>query len=158
MGSSTLVGIAILLALAGFLLALWRGAVVLSRSLPEPQPLPTPPAPVPYNDAALHARISRGELALEKRFEELTAAVAHGIDHVDRNEKRVRGIVTGALRRFAAEGYEDPGVRAEVESLPEIDAPVGPDQEMSAMSNDVDPDILDAWGSVPGDTSEMTRS
>lgn len=55
----------------------------------------------------------------EDRIEKLYKAVADGIDHVDRNEKRVRGIVVGATRRFENSEYFDAGVDAELDTLPE---------------------------------------
>jgi len=83
----------------------------------------------------------------QERMDRLTKAVAEGIDHVDRNEKRVRGILTGARNRFASAGYEDPGVEAEVESLPPVDEESGGEEELQPVPDDVD---MGSWSSVPG--------
>jgi len=112
-----------------------------------------PPATLttPQNPDELR-QISTRTDALEQQIQDLFLAVADGIDHVDRNEKRVRGIVTGAKRRFAAEGYEDPGVEAELDSLPPLDARSGEGQGVLPLSNDVG--VVEqqgsSWDSVPG--------
>jgi len=99
-------------------------------------------------DKALLTRLEE----LERQIPDLFKAVAEGIEHVDRNEKRVRGIVTGAKRRFAAEGYEDPGVEAEFDSLPDVDAGSGESQGVLPLSNDVGAveEQGSAWETVPG--------
>ena len=87
------------------------------------------------------------QVAILKRLDEITAAVAHGIEHVDRNEKRVRGIVKGAERRFEAAGFQDPGTKAEVASLPRVDEPSGAEEGLQPVPDGVE---SDSWGSVPG--------
>jgi len=152
--------LSIIVAVAALALVLWAGVLLRNIVAAQPSDIPAP-APVPYDDGPLwemvHA-VNNALSELQKGHVDLTAAVAHGIDHVDRNEKRVRGIVTGALRRFEAEGYEDPGVGAEADSLPIDDAGGSRIQPLPAVPNDVDPDYVAAWATVPGDTSEMTES
>ena len=87
----------------------------------------TEPAP-PYDDHHI-----RGELSLLRKdigddFEEvagrikhLTAAIAEGIERVDRSERRVAATVARAQKKLALAGYEDPGVEAEVEGLRLLD-------------------------------------
>jgi len=126
-----------------------RQVGVVLRKIGTIQPLPIPEQGHPNAiDNALLTRIED----LERQVPELFQAVAEGIAHVDRNEKRVRGIVTGAKRRFAAEGYEDPGVEAEHDSLPELDAGSRLEEGVLPLSNDVG--ALEQqgspWDSVPG--------
>jgi len=89
------------------------GAVLHTLSTPQAHDTPEAFDPEP---------LWRSLEGLEKRTLEsisaLTKAVANGIDHVDRNEKRVRGMVVGAVRRFENSEYYDAGVDAELETLP----------------------------------------
>ena len=98
----------------------------------QPREMPAPAQDFSHVNA-LASRID----GLEKDIQTLYKAVADGIDHVDRNEKRVRGIVTGAKRRFAAEGFVDPGVDAEEDSLPRDHAAGGEDEGVPPMSDDL---------------------
>jgi len=88
---------------------------------------------------------------LEKRtldqFKDLTAAVAEGIEHVDRAERRVRAAIQSAKRRFEAEGYIDPGLEAEAAALPQGDGDPGPEEELPSVHEGVEPG---SWASVPG--------
>lgn len=116
---------------------------VVSRTIANPIPA-TPPFPDPAGALVnLNERLN----AVESKIGACMKAVADGIDHVDRNEKRVRGIVTGAKRRFDAAGFEDPGTSAEVESLPEVDEGSGPPEELQPVPEDVG---ADPWAAVPG--------
>jgi len=116
----------------------WLGWVLLHK-IDRIEP-PTIPEPAPSFD----------DSELWKAIEVLTRAVADGIDHVDRNEKRVRGIITGAKRRFEAEGYVDPGVEAEIDTLPRDDEGGGGEEELQAVPEDVEPDY---FLGLPGDFS-----
>jgi len=127
---------------------------VVSRMSDEFQPLDSPGASVNFD----HLQVIQDQVdRLERDLKACFQAVAEGIEHVDRNEKRVRGIVTGANRRFEAEGYVDPGVQAEEDSLPVGDATEGGNAPLPPVSNDVDPDYAQAWSGVPGDTSELMK-
>jgi len=147
-GMDTLQTVAVLWIAAAVVLLLIKTFKGPSRGS---QPSDTPPiapgqasASVQYVDD-----LERNLHELDKRVTELTAAVAHGIEHVDRTEKRVRGIVTGAKRRFAAAGYEDPGVEAEADSLPRDDAESI--EGVQTVPSDVGPDNgSDPWSRVPG--------
>jgi len=108
----------------------------------------TSPAPSPDNDLEYLVTSMSGQLQLlENRMDACMKAVAEGIDHVDRNEKRVRGILTGARNRFASAGYEDPGVEAEVESLPEVNEAPSQEEQLPPVPEDLE---LGSWGAVPG--------
>lgn len=120
---------------------------VVLHTIREHQP-PASPSPRASLEEVkyLHDRAD----AADKRIDDLTRAVADGIDHVDRNEKRVRGIVTGARKRFANEGYEDAGVEAEFSTLPEPDGGGGGEEELRLLQNDVEVNESDPWAGVPG--------
>jgi len=120
---------------------------VVLRTLSTSQPRDTPVSAM--NSLEINTLQIKFD-AMEERVERLTRAVADGIDHVERNEKRVRGIVTGAKRRFAEAGYEDPGVEAEYDTLPEVDAPERDPKPVPAVHEDLGGET--AWASVPGFT------
>ena len=129
----------------------WGLARVLQGKFPGNQPRDTPETATyemyveltNSKQRALERKI--GELRAD--YQMLTKAVAEGIEHVDRNEKRVRGIVTGAQRKFEASGYADPGVDAEADTLPLDDA--------TGFANEELPDVPETlgrnpWEAVPG--------
>lgn len=132
---------------------LWFAKVqvgVVLHKIGEIQPPDTPPADPNYATTQERLGALEGDYGvLLVKMHTLTKAVADGIDHVDRNEKRVRGIVTGAKRRFEAEGYVDPGVEAEADTLPRGDASYGPEERVQPVSDDVEPAPSPLQG-VPG--------
>jgi len=125
------------------------GAVL--RSFKENQPHDTPSSPRASLEEVKYLN-DRAD-AIDRRIEALTLAVADGIDHVQRNEKRVRGIVLGAKRRFEASDYYDPGVDAEADTLPQRDEESGRDEGVLPLQPDVEspPDWAGTpWAAVPG--------
>ncbi len=141
-----LLGMAVAAALAALAFVEIRKVRVVLHTLSTDEPRDTP-------SKANHDALWDSLEGLEKRtlasIADLTKAVAEGIDHVDRNEKRVRGIITGARRRFEAEGYSDPGVEAEADTLPELHAESGGDQPVLPLPNDVE-ESGSPWDAVPG--------
>ena len=112
------------------------GAVLHKLTKVEPSDIPT----ASYDDEWIHRALER-----------LTAAVAEGIDNVERNEKRVRGIIRGAQRRFENSEYFDAGVEAEADTLPEDHEEAFREQRMQPMSEDMEPATnSEAWAVVPG--------
>lgn len=71
-----------------------------------------------FDDGPIFALVQE----IGKRVDDLTIAMDEGIKHVDRAEKRIRGIAQGAQRRFEKAGLIDAGVDAEVEELQAGDA------------------------------------
>lgn len=74
------------------------------------------------------ARVSRGLsdqyamlLELDGKVATLTLAVAEGISHVKRAEKRVQGIIQGARKSLEERGLEHPGLEAEAQELLDLD-------------------------------------
>ena len=117
---------------------LQMGAVL--RTFRESQPSVIPAEP--YDDEWIHRALER-----------LTAAVAEGIDNVERNEKRVRGIVRGAQRRYEASDYYDAGVDAEADTLPERDEESGREEGVPPLQPNVEstPEWIGTpWAAVPG--------
>lgn len=54
---------------------------------------------------------------LASRVEDLTIAVAEGVNNVQRSERRVRAVVASARRELAEAGYAHPGLEAEATQL-----------------------------------------
>jgi len=74
------------------------------------------------------ARVSRAQadqyalwLEHEGKIANLTLAVAEGIAHVKRAEKRVQGIIQGARKSLEERGLEHPGLEAEAQELLDLD-------------------------------------
>lgn len=86
---------------------------------------------------------------LWKAIERLGLAVAEGIEHVERKSKRIDGVIAGAQRRFAAEGYIDPSLEAEAGTLPELDGANGEEQRLLLLPEHVEVPS-NPWASVPG--------
>jgi len=68
------------------------------------------------------AQAARERDELERRIDQLTQAVAEGIERVDRAEKRIRKSVTSARKLVRENGLEHPAIEAEYEELRERDA------------------------------------
>jgi hypothetical protein len=58
---------------------------------------------------------------LARKIELLTRAVAEGIEHVDRSERRVRATVARARRELAESDHVSPGLEAEWHDLRDFD-------------------------------------
>lgn len=128
------------LLLAGIALATLAACLVwvvrvVTRMIDGFQP---PDTPSEASFEALWKSLEELEDRTKDAIAKLTQAVANGIDHVDRNEKRVRGIVVGAKRRFEAEGYVDPGVDAEADTLPLVHEPGGEGEHLPTLSDGVE--------------------
>ena len=59
--------------------------------------------------------------AIADTVDDLKAAVAHGIEHVERTEARIRATVQRARKEFREGDYQHPGVEAEAEQLRLLD-------------------------------------
>lgn len=91
----------------------------------------------------------------EERIRRLTAAIAEGIEHVDRSERRVRAVVQRAQQRLRESGFEDAGLEAEAAELRRIDAEGSAAEGMQTVLEDVDDGAEPAFDfrGVPGDVS-----
>ena len=75
---------------------------------------------------------------LEAGLADLTLAVAEGVNNVQRSERRVRAVVTGARRQLAEAGYEHAGLEAEHGELRSLDADSGNGEPVPAVPEAVD--------------------
>jgi len=132
--------------LVGLIVAGWlvgRSLNAVAATFTQSIPAAAPDQALAESHSALAERFDR----LDSKVDACMKAVAEGIDHVERNEKRVRGILTGARNRFASAGYEDPGVEAEITSLPEVDERSSPEEELQPVQEGLE---LGSWVAVPG--------
>jgi len=83
---------------------------------------------------------------LRDGLHETRAAVAQGIDHVERVERRIRGTVRRARKELADNGFEHDGLEAEAEGLHLVDGDGGEEGWVPPMQQDVG----DAPSSIPG--------
>lgn len=86
--------------------------------------------------------------AVESEFAELRTAVGHGIEHVDRTERRIKSTVRRAERRLDEAGFRDEGVEAEAANLRGDDADARPEERVPDLPNLV---------AVPGNTGPTPR-
>lgn len=102
-----------------------------------------PHGPVQLALDALDARVrdvlATAQLARahEDRMNNLTLAVAEGISHVDRAEKRVRATVNRARKELRESGVESPGVEAEAAELRLIHGGLGEEEGMPPVPTSV---------------------
>lgn len=90
---------------------------------------------------------------LEASHKSLMQAVAVGIEHVDRSERRVRATVKRAKKRFEESGYSDEGLEAEEEGIYLGDEDGLRQEELPLLQDDVEPDNPgenSPWLVVPG--------
>lgn len=83
---------------------------------------------------------------LRDALQETRAAVAEGIQHVERVEKRIRGTVRRARKELADNGFQHDGLEAEAEDLRLFDGDGGEDGWVPPVQQDVG----DAPSSIPG--------
>lgn len=77
---------------------------------------------------------------LQVRINELTMAVAEGIQHVDRAERRVKATVARARRQLEDSGLESPGLEAEWAELRERDGDGGEERGVQPVREAVEAD------------------
>ncbi len=110
-----------------------------------------PPPPDPYDDSWIEPHIEAAIQPVRQEIVDLYLAVDEGIKHVERSEKRVRAVVTGAQRRHEAQGYVDPGLEAEAGALPPVHALIEPAEGVPELPEDMG---LNPWLMVPGTVEE----
>lgn len=106
-------------------LGLWRVLGRIRAALDSYETVVTPP----YDDAALRAALDSHAEAIDALQAEVTdqsLAIAEGIRHVDRAERRVRAVVGRAKKRLDDAGFSDAGLDGEVAELREIDGSGSP--------------------------------
>jgi len=80
---------------------------------------------------------------LEARINHLTLAVAEGIQHVDRAERRIAGTVARARKLLAESGVESPGLEAEAYELRLLDGDARPAEGVREVPESVEPPPAD---------------
>jgi len=104
--------------------------------------LPTVAPPEPVEDPRVAGLLAR--------MDDLTTAVADGVNRVQRSENRVRSIIQGARKELADAGLEHPGIEAEAGQLQPVDGTGGEPEPVPALPTDVeDPERP---SSIPGVT------
>ncbi len=80
---------------------------------------------------------------LEGQRKEMTLAIAEGIEHVDRAERRIKSTLQRAKTKLAGLGYQDDGVDAEMEELRLVNGGGGKESELPPVPEHVGaPDTL----------------
>lgn len=75
---------------------------------------------------------------LRERMDRLTIAVAEGIEHVERAERRVRATVARARRELSEDGVAHPGLEAEHAQLRDGDGDGGEERGVQPVREEVD--------------------
>jgi predicted RNase H-like nuclease (RuvC/YqgF family) len=111
---------------------------------------------------ALSGRVQEHQRALDTlstlphRIDELTLAVAEGIKHVERAERRVRTTIQRARAELAEHGMESAGLEAEWEELRDQDADRSGEGRMQLVREEVEEDpggLIEVPDWLPGDWS-----
>lgn len=91
----------------------------------------------------------------DARLNQLTLAVAEGIQHVERAENRIRATVQRARKELVENGFEpSPGLEAEASSLRLGDVDRGPERPVHPVREEVgDDDEIIPLPGVPGHVS-----
>ena len=117
-------------------------------------PPPVEDAPDTHPPSALDMDVRPDITRLEAQMIELRMAVAEGIQHVERVEKRIKGTIRRARKEFADEGYEHAGLEAENSELQHLDGTGGPEGGMLPMPEE----LGEAQSSIPGVTVAQLRT
>jgi len=139
-----------------FVIVVLCGVVVaMYVSRPDTSPIPAPPEIVanPYDDSEIRSLLGLHE----DRFEALTLAVAEGISHVSRAEKRINGTIARARKGLSDNGMESPGLEAEYGELRAIDGGGEPESPVLPMPSQVEAFARDDQAPDDGVTDEMLQ-
>jgi len=94
---------------------------------------------------------------IERRAEELATALAHGIEHEERRERRIQATVKRARRQLAELGVEDPGLEAEFDGLSVSDGGASEEGEVLLLPGEVEESPGVQESSIPGVTREQLQ-
>lgn len=104
---------------------------------------------VPFDDSGLVGQLATHEAtlkSLEQAMIETRAAVAEGINHVERVENRIKATVRRAQEKLSEHGYESPGLNAEAAQLQLLDGGGGEESQLPEMR----PGLAEAPSPFPG--------
>lgn len=96
--------------------------------------------------------VHRALHAMDERLEDMTLAIAEGIERVDRSERRVRQVVSRAKKQLDEFGIDDPGLSAEASQLHLLDGEGSQQSRVQPMPENMAPRI-DVSG-IPGAWSD----
>lgn len=112
--------------------------------------------------ASLTQRVDADRTAtneLGHRVEQLATALAHGIEHEDRRERRIEAVVRRARKQLAQAGVEDAGLEAEFDGLHVVDGGGGGGGELPAVREEVEESPGDEASTVAGvSVSQLQRA
>ena len=141
-----LAGLVVLALMIGF------ASLVLWRSRPASNAVPEVVKETPYMCAGC-ADIAAITKDLQAEMRDVKAAVAEGIEHVDRVENRIRATVKRARKELSEGGATSPGLEAEAADLLGEHAAGGAEAAMHLMPKSV----VESRSSVPGVSPEQLR-
>ena len=138
---SILLAVLSLFAAGGFGMALW---VILRPPAVSFEP---PPA---YDSESIRALFHDDLASMVRKIDELEVAVAHGIEHVTRTERRIKSTVARARAQFRESGFEHDGIEDAHSEISEWDGGGGEEPRLPLLPEDVGP----SQSSIPGVSSE----
>jgi len=77
------------------------------------------------------------QVVLQRSVEQLTLAVAEGIERVDRAENRIKATIARARKQLKESGFESPGLDAEAHDLRLVDGTGGEERGVPAVRDEV---------------------
>jgi len=105
---------------------------------------------------AITADLTKRMNDLDRINTETREAVAHGIQHVDRSERRIKATITRARAQLKTLGYEDPGLEAEAVDLQLVDDTGGEEVGVPPVQPDV-AEVAEEASSIRGVTVDQLR-
>jgi len=106
---------------------------------------------------SLDEDLSQLRTLFEDRLKRLTIAVADGIEHIDRKEKRIDATVGRARAQLAEHDLTSPGLDAEASEIQLVDGAGSEEQGVPAVREEV-AGLAEAPSSVPGVTRAQLRA
>jgi len=94
---------------------------------------------------------------LRDQVKRLEIALAEGIEHEERRERRIKASVRRARAQLTELGAEDPALEAEWDALPQSDGDGGEAEGVPPVSKEMGADPLDGPSSVPGVSIRQLR-
>jgi len=105
-------------------------------------------------NSTLSEEVGQIRALLDERIKRLTLAVAEGIEHIDRKEKRIDATITRARTQLKKQGLESDGLEAEAGQLRKLDGAGGEEQGLPAVREALAETQAQA-SSVPGVSLEQ---
>jgi len=87
---------------------------------------------------AVQQASEQSSVNLRDKVQQLTLAVAEGIENVARKERRIAATLARSRKELRERGYEDPGLEAEAAELREVDGTRGDEQGVLPLRKEVE--------------------